>query len=230
MLAHVAKASNRGGRERLLFRRFGFGIPDLARALHSAGNALTLIVQDRLSPFANGKLCQMKVHELPWPKAELAALHDMRVRMRVTLSYFVEPNPARRGWRDRYRYASHGLRFEVKQATDSLADFKKKINKLALAEDEKKPDGDSDAREWELGPTVRHHGSLHADIWQGTAADLAARGAVGSTPSRAGGRTSQGAIGAPVVFATRWSYPSTRQRPTSISGRPSRSRWAFRSR
>lgn len=182
MLAHVAKASNRGGRERLLFRRFGFGIPDLARALHSAGNALTLIVQDRLSPFANGKLCQMKVHELPWPKAELAALHDMRVRMRVTLSYFVEPNPARRGWRDRYRYASHGLRFEVKQATDSLADFKKKINKLALAEDEKKPDGDSDAREWELGPTVRHHGSLHADIWQGTAADLAARGAVGIYP------------------------------------------------
>jgi len=33
--------------------------------------------------------------------------------MRITLSYFVEPSPGEVGWKDRYRYASHGLRFEL---------------------------------------------------------------------------------------------------------------------
>jgi hypothetical protein len=33
-------------------------------------------------------------------------LFSARVRLRVTLSYFVEPNPASRGWQGRYRYAS----------------------------------------------------------------------------------------------------------------------------
>lgn len=182
MLDHAAKAGSRGEKERLLLRRFGFGIPNLDRALRSAGNALTLIVQDRLCPFEKGKYCQLKIHELPWPKAELAALHDTQVKMRVTLSYFVEPNPARRGWRDRYQYASHGLRFVMKRATDSPAYFRKKLNKLALAEDEKKPGSDSDTKEWVLGPNMRNHGSLHADIWTGSAADLADRGVLGVYP------------------------------------------------
>jgi hypothetical protein len=182
MLDHAAKASNRGEKERFLLRRFGFGIPNLTRALRSAGNALTLIVQDRLRPFENGKLREMKIHQLPWPKEELTALFDTTVKMRVTLSYFVEPNPARRGWRDRYRYASHGLRFDVRQAGQSVDDFRKQINKLALSEDEKKPDREGDGDEWALGPNMRNHGSLHADIWTGSAADLADRGVLGVYP------------------------------------------------
>jgi hypothetical protein len=163
-------------------RRFGFGVPSLDRALQSAGNALTLIVQDRLRPFDDKKLREMKIHDLPWPKDELADLFDTTVKMRVTLSYFVEPNPARRGWRDRYRYASHGLRFDVRQAGQSIDDFRKQLNNLALSEDEKKPDRDGDGDEWALGPNMRNHGSLHADIWTGSAADLADRGVIGVSP------------------------------------------------
>jgi hypothetical protein len=182
MLSYAGGARNRGEKERLLLRRFGFGVPSADRALRSARNALTLVVQDRLRPFENTKLCEMKLHELPWPKPELAALGNTKVRMRVTMSYFIEPNPGRRGWRNRYRYASHGLRFRVMLPTDSVADFRKRINKLALSEDEEKPDSAKDAAEWALGPDLRHRGSLHADMWEGPAIELARRGAVGIYP------------------------------------------------
>jgi hypothetical protein len=182
MLSYAGGARNRGEKERLLLRRFGFGVPSADRALRSARNALTLVVQDRLRPFENTKLCEMKLHELPWPKPELAALGNTKVRMRVTLSYFVEPNPGRRGWRNRYRYASHGLRFDVVLPTESVPEFRKRLNKMALAEDEDKPDTSSDAAEWSLGPHMRHRGSLHADTWEGPAIELAERGAIGIYP------------------------------------------------
>jgi len=182
MLEHVRATKSRAQFENLLLRRFGFGVPDLSRALRSATNALTLVVQDRLRPFDNGKLREMKVHELPWPQQELLELGDTQVKMRVTLSYFVEPNPARRGWRNRYRYASHGLRFDVRKPTESVSEFKKRLNKLALADDERRPDATSDAAKWRLGPTLRHLGSLHGDIWKGSAADLAQRGCIGIYP------------------------------------------------
>jgi hypothetical protein len=55
--------------------------------------------------------------------------------MRVTLSYFIEPNPSCRGVRSRYRYESHGLRFDVKRPLESENDFRGRINLLAINED-----------------------------------------------------------------------------------------------
>ena len=62
-----------------LVRRYGYGVPDLGRALLSTRNDLTLIVEDELQPFqregsAAAKTRDMKLHRLPWPKDELAAL------------------------------------------------------------------------------------------------------------------------------------------------------------
>src|SRR5439155_274889 len=34
-----------------LFRRYGMGVPDLARSIHSATDALTLVVEDVIHPF-----------------------------------------------------------------------------------------------------------------------------------------------------------------------------------
>ena len=104
------------------------------------------------------------------------------VRLRVTLSYFIEPNPGRRGWKERHRYASHGLRFAVKSPTESLDDFRKRLNQQALAEDEGKPKTGGDASDWFLGAQTRNKGSIHSDLWVGTAADLAERGVVGIYP------------------------------------------------
>ncbi len=66
--------------------------------------------------------------------------------------------------------------------TESVSDFKKRLNKLALAEDEAKPDGAHDNAQWQLGPQLRRLGSLHSDTWHGTAADLAQRGCIGVYP------------------------------------------------
>jgi hypothetical protein len=104
------------------------------------------------------------------------------VRLRITLSYFVEPNPGRRGWKKRHRYASHGLRFEVKGPTESTEEFQKRLNKMALEEDEVKPATGGDASEWYLGEQARNRGSLHSDILSCNAADLAERGVIAVYP------------------------------------------------
>lgn len=181
MEAHLRGAGGKHGRAKLV-RRYGFGVPHLDRALRSADDALTLIAQSAIRPFSEGKMREMHVHQLPWPKDALEELGQTAVRLRVTLSYFIEPNPGRRGWRRRHRYASHGLRFELKYPTETVNEFRKRLNQRALDEDEDKPAPGGDAAAWFLGEIARNKGSIHSDIWVGTAADLAERGWVGIYP------------------------------------------------
>jgi hypothetical protein len=181
MQAAIDQANGRQAVAALL-HRYGFGKPSLSRALRSANDALTLISQSMIHPYREGKTREMHLHRLPWPKETLQALGDQDVTLRVTLSYFVEPNPARRGWRARHRYASHGLRFDVKTGDESLAEFRRRLNKQAVAEDGEQPTTASDSAEWVLGDQLRHRGSLHSDIWHGSAAELADRGVIGIYP------------------------------------------------
>lgn len=167
-------------------RCYGFGIPDLQRALWSASNAATLIVQGSLQPFdkeegADVKTKDMHLHRLPWPTAVLQDLGELEVRMRVTLSYFVEPSPGRRGWTRRHRYQSHGLRFDVKRPLETIEAFHKRLSKAARDEDEDVEHG-TDDRNWELGDRLRRKGSLHSDTWSGTAAQLAECGVIAVFP------------------------------------------------
>lgn len=167
-----------------LVRRYGYGVPDLGRALLSARNDLTLMVEDELQPFQREgsavKTRDMKLHRLPWPREQLRGLGAAPVELRATLSYFVEPNPGERGWTRRHRYASHGLRFRVKSATESLNEFRARINYAARDEEEGAPAG-AGVEDWLLG-TFRDRGSIHSDFWHGTAADLAERDAIGVFP------------------------------------------------
>lgn len=181
MMTHLRGAGGKRARARLV-RRYGFGVPNLGRALRSAGDALTLIVQSSIRPFDEGKMREMHLFEFPWPREVLQGLGETPVRVRVTLSYFVEPNPGRRGWKKRHRYASHSLRFEVKGPTESVDEFRKRLNQRALDEDEEKPDTGGDSSEWYLGEQARKHGSIHSDILSGFAADIADRGVIGVYP------------------------------------------------
>lgn len=162
-----------------LVRHCGFGVPDINRAVWSLSNSLTMLIESELYPFKKevGKepaLRDMNLHQLLWPLDELESLGETEVEMRITLSYFIEPNPSSRGVRSRYRYESHGLRFDVKRPPESENDFRGRINSLAINEDNiNKSSGDD--KGWLIGPQNRHKGSLHSDIWQGTAADLASR-------------------------------------------------------
>ncbi|CAG0983813.1 hypothetical protein ANRL4_02040 [Anaerolineae bacterium] len=162
----------------------GFGIGDLDRARWSASNHLTLVVQDELHPYrfsGGNKTNDMHLHQLPWPKKVLQGLGSAQVQMRVTLSYFVEPYPARKQYRDRYQYMSHSLNFETKAPDEKLDAFRKRVNKEAREEGDSGLH-DSDANFWQLGTKARKAGSLHSDIWSGTAAELAEAGVIAVYP------------------------------------------------
>ncbi len=176
-----------------LLRRCGFGVPDLDRALWSVANSLTMVVEETLVPFERSRsgnvvTRDMQIHNLPWPQGSLEGLGNTPVEMRVTLSYFIEPNPSRRGVRSRYRYESHGLRFDVKRPLETIDSFRGRIS--AAARDDEYAGGTSgDDPAWLIGTQSRHRGSLHGDIWRGTAADLASRGAIAVYPTSGWWRT-----------------------------------------
>jgi hypothetical protein len=168
-----------------LLRRYGWGVPDLTRALLSAADDATLMVEDALLPFRkDGSLIKtrdMNLHRLPWPRAELVGLGNRDVELRITLSYFIEPNPGERGWTRRHRYASHNLRFAVKRSLETLDAFRQRINKAAQDEEAGQFAGAAGGDDWVLGP-IRDRGSIHSDIWRGSAAALADRDAIGVFP------------------------------------------------
>ena len=168
-----------------LLRICGYGVPEAARAMECAANSLTLVAQAALQPFADDdgsrRMKDMHVHELPWPREELLALGEVLVTMRVTLSYFVEPGPGEIGWRDRYRYPSHALRFDVNTASENRDGFVRRLN-VAARDEEDVPGTEGAADRWVIGSQGRNLGSIHSDMWTGTAADLAACNLVGVYP------------------------------------------------
>ncbi len=157
-----------------LLRRYGWGVPSHERAKRSADNSVTLIGQQTIHPFENGSMRDIHYHDLPWPEQELLNLGEIEVAIRVTLSYFIEPNPSRRAWKGKFRYQSHGLRYAIRYATETDSEFQKRCNANSREEDEEKPESQGN-EEWLLGSALRPRGSLVHDVWTGSAADLAER-------------------------------------------------------
>ena len=172
--------------KRLLLRRYGYGVPDFAKATRSLSNDVTLVIENSMQPFyldgSKIKTQDMIFHDLPWPAQTLEALGEEHVQLRATLSYFVEPNPGERGWTKRHKYASHGLRFAVKRPEEDVDTFRGRIN--AAARDEEEGDYTGGLEDgWVFGPRLRNRGSLHSDIWEGTATDLANRHGIAVYPT-----------------------------------------------
>lgn len=166
-----------------LVRRVGYGAVRAENALRSTLNRPTMVLQKTITPYRKDKdgvkLNKINMHQLPWPESELRNLGAVPVELRVTLSYFVDPNPSQRGWQSKFRYQSHGLRFAVKAATETDDEFGQRINKVERLEAagdgdiESMPDPDSSR--WFLGAKIRSRGSVHSDVWKGTAAELASK-------------------------------------------------------
>lgn len=171
-----------------LLRQYGWGVPREEAVLNSSHNAVTMLIEDEFHPFErsdSGRVSMRKfrLHELPWPVEVLRELWDVPVHMKVTLSYFVEPNPSRRGWQGRYRYASHQLRFAVKRPEESDEDFVKRLNREASDEENGRSRGhQSEDGDWLIGPKGRNKGSVSCDVWRGNGAQMAASGLIGVVP------------------------------------------------
>ena len=180
-----------------LLRTFGYGVPQPELLFYSANNNLSLIAQAAIQPFFKDrdgavKSFEINYHALPWPRDALLALpFDTPVEMRVTLSYFVEPSPGERGWDRKYGYASHGLRFKVIRATETLEEFKLRVN-AHDREEEYDEDHAGETGRWFFGVSGPTAGSIHSNIWTGTAADLANRGHIAVHPTLGWWRTRTG--------------------------------------
>ena len=119
----------------------------------------------------------MCIRDRPWPRDALLGLGGADVELRVTLSYFIEPSAGRRGWRNRYAYASHGLRFDLRRPNETTSEFTRRVNREAAVNEDGGASGSS-AANWTVGPEQRDKGSLHQDIWSGDGPELAATGGV----------------------------------------------------
>lgn len=160
-----------------LLRRYGWGVPTDKAVLTSTHRAVTMVVQDEFRPFDDKyRLRELRLHSLPWPRETLESLGEDDVRLRITLSYFIEPSATRRGWRGKYTYASHGLRFDLQDPMETANEFLARINRQAVSEEDKGAPlaGSSHSNRWLLGERSRNHGSLHRDEWTGTGVELAA--------------------------------------------------------
>jgi hypothetical protein len=69
----------------------------------------------------------------------------------------------------------------VKRSLESVAGFRQRINRAAEAEEQDDVAGVAGGDDWLLG-SIRDRGSIHSDIWRGSAAELATRDAIGIYP------------------------------------------------
>lgn len=178
------KTGSKAEKQRHL-REFGYGVPAIERAILSARNDVTLVAQAEIQPFAiggdgrTGVFNEMHFYDLPWPRAALEQLENEIVTMKVTLSYFIEPNLTGKAATRPDTYRSFGLRFDMKKRTETNARFRSRIS-ASQAKDGTEADGEASC--WLLGPKAIQAGSLHCDLWRGRAIDLTGHDAIAVYP------------------------------------------------
>jgi hypothetical protein len=171
----TGKTATKAAKQRIL-RQVGYGVPDLGRALASARNAVTLTAQAEIHPFAQAQdrrsavYNEMHFYELPWPRQALEQLENEVVTMKVTLSYFIEPNLTGRAATRPDTYRSFGLRFAMKKRGETDVQFRARVT---AAQENDSGGADQEASYWLLGPRAIAAGSLHCDLWRGRAIELA---------------------------------------------------------
>lgn len=169
-----------------LMRSYGFGVIDENRALSSLPTQTTVVMERVIQPYKgewNGpKLNECHLIALPWPRQALEGSPDVSATLRVTLSYFIEPNPGSRTWEksQKYHYASALLRFRPKHRDMTPEEFRARLD----ADGESSGDTFQDSG-WAVCGTRRGKaGSLVQDVWKGSAAQLAEMGHIAVIPAK----------------------------------------------
>ena len=165
---------------------FGYGVPDPDFAIGCARERATVIVEDEMPnaiteevPKANvprrpgTKTTETryrriaKFFRLPIPEEPLVDVRNDSVELRVTLSYFPEPNIARRRG-----YNGLDLRWDMQGPHESEDEFRARINLL-----QRRKGYDAGTRRssfaWEIGIERRSRGTVQSDRWKGAASILA---------------------------------------------------------
>jgi hypothetical protein len=74
------------------------------------------------------------------------------------------------------------LRFDINSPGESKDEFLPRINAAVRDEENGHPGTESASAHWVIGSQNRDKGSIHSDIWKGTAADLALTNMIAVSP------------------------------------------------
>jgi hypothetical protein len=167
------------GDRRVLLRSVGYGVPNLGKAMHSANNVLTLISQAQIKPYRlDGSIVKYNeyhLYEIPWPTQVLQdQLFDKEVTIKVTLSYFIEPNPGAREYARNFSYHSHSLDFKLIKEGETPSEFKRRVSAAAEMEDDSETPSLT-GEDWTIKERVRSKGSIKKDFLKTNGATLASR-------------------------------------------------------
>jgi hypothetical protein len=150
----------------------GYGVPNLAMATGCRTDRATIIVEDRM-PSAVGDVDDQgkpvrrrlaKYFTLPIPEGLLQDAE--RIWIRVTLSYFAEPNTY-----GRRQVRGLNLAWDMQGPNESAGEFRQRIN-LLLREPGYKDRRTRGYDGWKIGPQRRSRGTVQSDWWQGAGAFL----------------------------------------------------------
>ena len=157
----------------------GYGVPQEQKALASDATNATFVFENELIPFNdNGTYKEMHFYDLPWPKELLEQMDGENMKMRITLSYYIEPSPGFKSSYNKYRYASSALAFDVKTSLESREQFIARNNK----EQQVSVKSDSDAGRWFIGTRRRSIGTVQSDWFECSARELAECNQIGVFP------------------------------------------------
>lgn len=161
----------------------GYGVPDERLASECAQGIATIVVEDRMpnavveeepkktapkQPTTKAtepkKRRKVKLYRLPIPKSLLVD-SDPDVELRVTLSYFTEPNKFGRS-------TFHGLdlKWDMQGPQESADEFLQRINvlKRPIGPDGKpKKVAKKESFDWDTGIQLRSRGTVQSDRWRG---------------------------------------------------------------
>lgn len=179
--------TNKKGDVQRLLKIIGYGIPNIEKAIECKSNYLTFISEQIIQPYKieNNEIKTNEIHyyEFPWPKDILENIGAEDVTLRVTLSYYIEPNPGDKGYNTKYSYQSCALKFHLIKPNESFENFQVRTNKInqdnlkvelgkGTLDDNDYSKGSLSTR-WFYGPKNIFKGSIHSDYWKGSAADIA---------------------------------------------------------
>ncbi len=191
--------TNKIGDIQRLLRITGYGVPNLEKAIECKSNYLTFISEEVIQPYKlEGTIKTNEIHyfEFPWPKDILENLGAADVTLRVTLSYFIEPNPGDKGYSTKYSYQSCALKFLLINPGETLENFEIRTNKINIenlknelgvdkleSNDYEKEKGSD---RWFLGADTVFKGSIHSNFWNGSAAEIASCNKLAIFPQASG--------------------------------------------
>ena len=160
-----------------VLRTVGYGVPNLQKAMFSANNSLILIAEREIQPYkyeqSKGQYNEYHLFKLPWPQEALELLDEKNVKLIVTLSYFIEPNPGSRRLATHYAYHSHQLDFEIIKRNETEGEFKIRISKPDEETKDNKPERKGVS--WVIGKNSSSKGSIRKDFITLTGREMSER-------------------------------------------------------